>query len=151
MAALNGLAVTKLDSGRQHSVTAELIVNFSDLAGNSGNPVKGIYLPEGAVLDKAGFVVITPFNSATSDTLALKFESDSSTILAATSIAAAGRAAATETNLGIARSVQDYVDYVWTGVGAIPTAGQVAIRVTYTMTGKSVYNHGFDGVPPGLS
>ena len=151
MAALNAKSVTKLDSGRQEPCTAELVVNFSDVAGNSGNAIKGIWLPEGAVLDKVGVVVITPFNSATSDTIALAFESDSSAILAATSIAAAGRTAASETNLGVMRSAPDYIDYTWTGVGAVPTAGPIAIRATYTLAGKAQFNHGKDGVPPGLS
>lgn len=151
MAALNAAAVTKLVSDRGHVYTAELVLNFSDLVGKSGTAIKGIWLPPGAILTKVGFLAIVAFNSATSDTLSIQRESDSSVVLAATSIATLNaRAVAAEAALG-GVSVGDYLDFTWTGVGAIPTAGQVRICAHYELQGHSELNHGKDGVPPGLS
>lgn len=141
-----GLNLLKLDSGRQAPIVAHKKLTYDQLLGQSGNQARGIFVPQGAQLLSVTVDVETAWNSATSDTLTLKDEAGN-TILAATSIAAASRFAATAANLGAIRTASDYVGFVWTGVGDAPTAGELHVWVTYAIVDRDLFNEGLDGYP----
>lgn len=127
----------KKDSGRQDTTGAVVEINFSDLT--SGVAQAAVEMPANSVVVGGCLGVETPFNSATSDTMAVT-DATGATILAATSVHAAGGAALTPKG-GMA-TVQGNISVLWTGVGAPPTQGKVLLAVQYLTKGRTDYSQG---------
>lgn len=145
--------VLKLDSGRQEPINGEFDLLVADaLLVASGVRTRFAWIPQGAILLNLRIVVETGFDSVTSDTLAIAWD-DGTAILAATDIhtGATARVAASEANLGLQRTADDYLTLTWTGVGTAPTVGKVRVLFSYQIEGRALFNEGKDGVPPGLS
>jgi hypothetical protein len=128
-----------LNSGRQDILSAVQDINFGDMV--SGVAQDAVELPNGAIVIGGALAVETPFNSATSDTLAVTGVWGE-TLLAATSIAAAGVAALVPSNGKAKTNAAASVKATWTGAGAAPTAGKVRIIVNYVVTSRAHHSHG---------
>lgn len=128
--------ITK-DSARQDTTAAVVEIDYSDLV--NGVAAAAIELPANSIVVGGVLGVVTPFNSATSDTMAVT-DPKGDAILAATNIHAAGGASLTP-KCGKA-TVQGNVTVTWVGVGAAPTAGKVRLALLYITVGRADYNQG---------
>lgn len=134
------MAITK-NKGRQGAVEAYVDVAFGDLAGLSGTSVTAIDLPVGAQVIGGDLVVNTAFNSATSDVITIGDALSATRYLGSTSIAATGRTALVPTGYQTL-STSNQVKVAWTGVGAVPTAGSIRIRVSYIVNKRAAFSQG---------
>lgn len=131
------MSITK-KSGRQSPLVAMVDINFSDIA--NGVAAAAIQLPGNAIVTGGDVTVITPFNSATSDAIAVGDAGSANRYLAAGNIHAAGQAALVPT--GYAMPNTGDLTVTWTGVGAAPTAGKVRLRVEYVVDGRAMTSQG---------
>lgn len=128
------MAITK-DSSVQNVESKVVTINFGDLAGTSGTDTAAIDLPQGAIVVSGAIVKRTVFNSATSDTLSVGDSGSATRYLGATDIkTATGLVALVPTGYIHANPA---ITVRWTGVGAVPTTGQVQLRVDYIVPGKA--------------
>jgi len=132
------MAITK-NTGRQEVISATVEINFADVAGLSATVVEAIDLPEGAVVVSGNLITRVAFDSATSDTMIV--EVDTVDLLAATSIAATGNTPFTAGTVA-ALTTANTVDVIWTGTGAVPTAGDVLLVVNYIVEGRTAFSQG---------
>ena len=132
------MAIIK-NTGRQEVISATVDINFSEVAGSSGAVVAAIDLPEGAVVLSGNLITRVVFNSGTSDTMIV--ELDTVDLLAATSIAAIGNTPLTTGSVA-ALTAANTVDVIWTGVGAVPTTGDVLLVVNYIVEGRTAFSQG---------
>lgn len=132
------MAITK-DFNRQCVMSALLTINFGDLAGTSGTDVAAIELPPNAIVTGGAVVVKTAFNSATSDVIDIGDAGSQNRYLNDGNIHATGVVALVPT--GYLHTGGD-LTVRWVGVGAVPTAGQVQIRVDYVQVGRAEYTQG---------
>lgn len=126
-------------NGRQPLEVAYVDIGFADLI--SGTAVNALELPPNAVVTGGDIVVNTAWNSATSDVATVGDATVANRYYASASIAATGRNALVATGF-IATSTQRYVTVTWTGVGAVPTAGSLRLRVDYFVKTRSQWAQG---------
>lgn len=134
------MAIAK-NKGRQTPIEAYVDITFSDLAGLSGTATEAIDLPVGAQVVGGDLTVYTAFNSATSDVITVGDAVTANRYLASTSIAATGRTALTLTGYQTL-STSNKVRVTWTGVGAVPTAGSIRLRVAYIVNKRAAFSQG---------
>ncbi len=159
-------------SNRQFSLVAEAFIDFQDLlkgapvltaatdtagvrdvgdansagiADGTGSSLSGIAfnlfeLPAGAIVTGGDVKVLTAFNSGTSDVLSIGDSGSATRYLSSQSIASAARTALTIPNRQSATT--EKVLATWTGVGAVPTAGQAHITLSYIIPGRAFENQG---------
>ena len=99
----------------------------------SGSAVNIDYLPAGAVVVGASAVVVTAFNSATSDVLDIGTSGDGDGFATDLDISAVGLKAADElaTSNDLYASTATLLTATWTGAGTAPTAGHVVVIVEF--------------------
>lgn len=132
------MAITK-DANVQEVCTKLVTINFGDLAGTSGTDVAAITIPPNSIVTGGALVKRVVFNSATSDTLSVGDTGSATRYLGATDIkTATGLVALVPT--GYVYTGGD-ITVRWTGVGAIPTTGQVQLRIDFVVVGKSEYTY----------
>lgn len=130
------MAITK-DFNRQCVMSALLTINFGDVAGLSGTDVAAVSLPPNSIVTGGAIVKRTVFNSGTSDTLSVGDAGSATRYLGATDVkTATGIVALVPT--GYLHPGGD-LTVRWTGVGAVPTTGQVQLRVDYIQVGRAEY------------
>ena len=129
------MAITK-DFNRQCVMSALLTINFGDLAGLSGTDVGAVSLPPNAIVTGGAVVVKTAFNSATSDVIDVGDSVSQNRYLNDGNIHATGVVALVPT--GYVHAGGD-LTVRWVGVGAVPTTGQLQLRVDYIQVGRSEY------------
>lgn len=129
------MAITK-DFNRQCVMSALVTINFGDLTGLSGSDVGAVSLPPNAIVVGGAVVTKTAFNSATSDVLDVGDAGSQNRYLNDANIHATGIAALVPT--GYVHTGGD-LTVRWVGVGAVPTAGQVQLRVDYIQVGRAEY------------
>ena len=134
------MAITK-NRGRQSPIEAYVDITFADLAGNSGVSLVAIDVPVGAQLVGGDLVVNTAFNSATSDAITVGDITNATRYLGSTTIAALARTPLVPTGFQTT-STQPAVRVAWTGVGAIPTAGSIRLRVAYIQNKRAAFAQG---------
>jgi hypothetical protein len=128
------MAITK-DSSVQEVLSKLVTINFGDLAGTSGTDVAAIDIPQGAIVVSGAIVKRIVFNSATSDTLSVGDSGSATRYLGATDVkTATGIVALVPTGYIHANPA---ITVRWTGVGAVPTTGQVQLRVDYVTPGRA--------------
>jgi hypothetical protein len=132
------MAITK-NSGRQELIQAYVDINFGDLT--SGADAPAIDLPRNAVIVGGSVVVVTPFNSATSDVLDVGDASSENRYVNDVNIHTAGLTALVPTGF-VTTTSEPSVTVRWTGVGAAPTAGQVRLSVQYYVKGRAAFSQG---------
>jgi hypothetical protein len=123
------MAIT-FDSDRQDVLTARVRITFDDVTDLVAEPA--IDVPAGAVYAGGWVDIITPFNSATTDTLDVG-DGDDPDRYSATPIniaAAAGTRSMLDDIYG-RYAEKDTIDVVWDGTGAVPTAGEVELVFQY--------------------
>lgn len=131
----------KKNSGRQELVCAYVDIDFSDLAGLSGVDAPAIDLPVGAVVVSGDVVVLTAFNSATSDVLDVGDAVSQNRYVNDVNIHATGRTALVPT--GYQHTASDNkLSVRWVGVGTVPTAGKVRVSVQYQVIGRAAFSQG---------
>jgi hypothetical protein len=134
------MPITK-NRGRQGVTSAYVDILFSDLAGLSGTAAEAIDLPVGAQVVGGDVVVNAAFNSATSDVIVVGDALSANRYYASASIAALGRnPLLTPGYQTLATS--NKVRVTWTGVGAVPTAGSVRLRVDYIVNKRAAFSQG---------
>lgn len=134
------MAITK-DSSVQHVLSKVVTINFGDLAGTSGTDVAAIDIPQGAIVTSGAIVKRIVFNSATSDTLSVGDSGSATRYLGATDVkTATGLVALVPTGY-----IHDKpaITVRWTGTGAVPTTGQVQLRVDYIVPGKATSTYDY--------
>ena len=129
------MAITK-DFNRQCVMSALLTINFGDLAGLSGTDVGAVSLPPNAIVTGGAVVVKTALNSATSDVIDVGDSVSQNRYLNDGNIHATGVVALVPT--GYVHAGGD-LTVRWVGVGAVPTTGQLQLRVDYIQVGRSEY------------
>jgi hypothetical protein len=134
------MALTK-NRGRQSINSAYIDILFSDLAGLSGVGQDAIDLPVGAQVVGGDVVVNTAFNSGTSDVIVVGDALVANRYYASASIAALGRNPLLVTGYQ-SLSTSNKVKVAWTGVGAVPTAGSVRVRVDYIVNKRAHFTQG---------
>lgn len=128
------MAITK-DSSVQNVLSKVVTINFGDLAGTSGTDVAAIDIPQGAIVTSGAIVKRIVFNSATSDTLSVGDSGSATRYLGATDVkTATGIVALVPTGYIHDKTA---ITVRWTGTGAVPTTGQVQLRVDYIVPGKA--------------
>ena len=136
------MPITK-DFNRQCVMSALVTINFSDLAGTSGTDVAAISMPPNAIVVGGAIVKRVVFNSGTSDTLSVGDAGSATRYLGATDVkTATGLVALVPTGYllpGTTASASNDITVRWTGVGAVPTTGQVQLRVDYVQVGRGEY------------
>lgn len=132
-------------SGRQEVICAVLPFNFADLAGLSGVYAPAIDLPVNAIVQSARIGMTTAFNSATSDTFSIGRKVGSAAA-GNTYFSAAAAIAAGAAQQGVATGEKltspGSVGLVWTGVGAVPTAGAGNLIVEYVVSTRAAFSQG---------
>ena len=134
------MAITK-NRGRQSPLEAYVDIGFADLAGLSGTATLAIDLPVGAQVIGGDLVVYTAFNSATSDVITVGDALTANRYLASTSIAATGRTALTVTGYQTL-TTSNKINVTWTGVGTVPTAGSIRLRMSYIVNKRAAFTQG---------
>lgn len=129
------MAIIK-DFNRQCVMSALLTVKFGDLAGSSGADVPAFSMPPNAIIVGGAVVVKTAFNSATSDVIDVGDAASQNRYLNDGNIHATGVVALVPT--GYIHTGGD-LTVRWVGVGAVPTAGEVQIRVDYIIAGRGEF------------
>lgn len=140
------MTITK-NANRQELVSAYVEFDLEDLVGpyvvgtddisygaltSASAHTTAITLPVGAVVVSGHVTVIEPFNSATSDSLAVGDVSVANRYLAAGDLqSAAGTQIALVPTGFIGTVTQAALKVTWTKVGASPTAGRFGITVSY--------------------
>lgn len=132
------MAITK-NRGRQHVSSAYVDISYADLA--SGVAAEAIDLPIGAQVVGGDVVVNTAFNSGTSDVMVVGDALVANRYYASASIAAAGRNALLVTGYQSLHT-SNKVRVTWTGVGAVPSAGSVRLRVDYIVNKRAMFTQG---------
>lgn len=143
------------NSARQHAYTAMERVKFSDIV--NGVPFNLFTkLPNNVVPLALDVIVLTPFNSATSDVLDLGFAARGN---AAAPIAAVGNAYKNDADLkgsaagtkipatslpGVINDAGGGIQITgtWVGVGAAPTQGEFAVVATLIEDGREQFSQG---------
>jgi hypothetical protein len=127
------------NANRQDELIAQAVVNFADLAGLSGVYAPAVDLPPNAIVTGGGLGHETPFNSVTSDNFAIGQQVSGAGAVANTYAASGGAGGAyvpiVPTNKKNTKAAT--VGLVWTGVGAIPTQGQVRLIVKYIIDNRA--------------
>lgn len=131
------MSITK-DSGRQNRLVAMVEIDFDDIV--TGVAAPAIELPGGAIVVGGAVTVITPFNSVTSDVLAVGDSVSGNRYLAAGNIHVAGRVALIPTGY-VMPNVGD-LSVTLTAVGGGLSAGKVRIEVEYVVEGRAFTNQG---------
>ena len=126
----------KKNSGRQEVIRAYVDIAYSDLV--SGAAAEAIDLPVGAQVVDGEIVRDTAFNSATSDNIVVGDSGVANRYLASTSIATTGRVALTPTGFRTTSATRK-VTVTWTGVGAVPTAGQLRLGIGYIVNNRAAF------------
>lgn len=134
----------KRKSGRQHLQHAEVEINYNDIV--SGAAERAIDLPAGAILHGGDVVILTPFNSATSDVARVGDVTNNNRYASAdiNLAAAAGTRTALTLTGYVATTTEPAVTFKWTGVGAAPSAGKVRLSVLYSVQGRVLHGQGLD-------
>lgn len=123
-----------LDSGRQYPLVIEFDIAFDDLV--SGVSTKIADLPPNALIIEGSIVVITAFDSATSDTLDVGTLLDPNRFIASPlDITALGFTALVPTEF-ISSEADAEIHATWVGVGAAPTAGLVKVVIQYIVDNR---------------
>jgi hypothetical protein len=126
------MAIT-LSPDRQTILVASKTVGYADLT--TATAVPAFDVPAGAIVVGGDVTVTEAWNSATDDTLDVGDGDDtdrySSTIIDNDTT---GRTALTLT--GYKYTAADTVDLLWTGTGAVPTAGSLRIHLWYIIEGR---------------
>lgn len=130
----------KKNPSRQELIVAHLLIGFADPKAY-GTAEDALELPGNAVVVGGDITVLTPWNSATSATLALGDAANGTRYTAAAiDLKTAGRTALTLT--GYKHSVTESLKALATQAGAAATAGQARITVLYCVEGRSEFTQG---------
>ena len=132
-----------INSGRQNKVVAEQRVKFSDLV--SGVALAALYLPPGAHSITGSVIPLTPFNSATTDTLDVGTQGTGAAYGNDLDIAAS--AALPLSGLPPVLTDGEWVYVNWTGTGAAPSEGEFLLTVEYAVLDRSQYDIGVNRAP----
>jgi hypothetical protein len=126
------MGIQKVD-GRQSELVVTIPFTFADFDA-SGVAEIVTELPGVAQDVKGNLAITTPFNSATSDVIAVGDDAADDTYVAAQD----GQVAAdADFDVSIpVLGVNTNVKLKWTGVGAAPTAGAGRLRLTYTQQNR---------------
>ena len=138
------MAITK-DINRQCVMSALLTLDFTsagNMVGASGVAQAAFSMPPNCIVTGGAVVTRTAVNSATSDVLSVGDAGSANRYLSASSIHATGIAALVPTGYltpGNTPSASGDITVTWTGVGAVPTAGSVQVRVDFVQVGRGEY------------
>lgn len=140
------MAITK-DINRQCVMSALLTLDFTAATGNMVGVASGVAqaafsMPPNCIVTGGSVVTRTAVNSATSDVLSVGDAGLATRYLSASNIHATGIAALVPTGYltpGNTPSASGDITVTWTGVGAVPTAGSVQVRVDYVQVGRGEY------------
>lgn len=130
-------------SGRQEVIASTADFSFADLV--SGVYQAAIDIPAGAIVTSGGLAISTAFNSGTSDTFAIGDKEGTAAAVGTTYAAAAARAVGGSNPIlvtGKKYLVPTTIGVLWTGVGAVPTAGVGRLIVHYIVDGRSAFAQG---------
>jgi len=133
-------AVLKRVAARQGLIFAYIDFDYTMLVSGSG--VSGIEVPQNAVVFEGSIIVDTAWNSATSDVLSIGDAGSTARYLSAHTIAATGRTAIVPT--GFVYTTPTLISLLWTGVGAVPTAGNGTLELAYYVRGRDQFSQGLD-------
>ncbi|GAA5785665.1 hypothetical protein [Chitiniphilus shinanonensis] len=114
-------------AGRQHVASAEVIITAAGLV--SGQAYHAIDTLQGTEIIGGEVVVVTPFNSATTDVIDIGAGATGSRYLNDGNIHAAGRVPLVPT--GYRHAGGEPITVTWVGTGAAPTAGEVRLVIQY--------------------
>lgn len=132
----------KKNANRQDVSVAYLDINFGDPTAY-GTAENAIELPVNAVVCGGDAVILTPFNSATANTLTLGDSVTANRYLAAIDLKAA---AGTRTALsGLGTQITASINQLRANLaqtGGVPTAGSVRISVQYYATNRANFTQG---------
>ncbi len=137
------MTITK-KSGRQEVIAATADFTFSDVT--SGAYAAAVDVPAGAIVVGGHLAITTIFNSATDDKFSIGDKvgaaAAANTTYAAQSayITAPGAVAIVPT--GKKYTAAATVGVVWTGTGAVPTAGAGRLTVLYIVDGRAAFSQG---------
>lgn len=123
-------------SARQYPLVAFVTIGYADVTDAVAE--NAIDIPAGAKVISADLDVTTAWNSATSDTGAL---AGAGVTLAATTIAAAGSVSGVSLDGSTVGAGGATITFTWDGTGAVPTAGEAVLSVTYILEDRSNENY----------
>lgn len=132
------MPITK-NRGRQSPITASVEFTFANIV--SGAAEEAIDLPAGAIVTGGDIVVMTAFNSATSDVIVVGDSASANRYYASASIATAGRNPLVITGYRTLTTT-NRIRVTWTGSGAAPTAGAIRLTVTYIVDKRVSFSQG---------
>lgn len=125
-------------AGRQDELIAQAVINFADIAGQSGVYQPAVDLPPNAIVTGGHLGFETPFNSATSDTFSIGQQVSGAGAVANTYAAGAAGGAVVPVIPTMKKNTKSAtVGIVWTGVGAVPTQGQARLTVKYIIDNRA--------------
>lgn len=138
------MAITK-KALRQEVICAFIPFSFADLAGLSGVFAPACEVPVSALVLSTRLVMLTAFNSATSDAFSV---GDQTLPAAPTPVSFTASAAVPvgTPQVGAANgkvyTANAQVGITWTGVGAVPTAGNGLLIVEYVSRNRGQFAQG---------
>ena len=121
-----------LVTDRQTVLSAEVTINLGDVTTDVAE--NAFLLPTGATVVGGDIVVVTAFDSGTSDVISVGDTSVTTRYASSVSIASAARTALTLT--GFRTTAPTYVRIVLTHTGTAATTGKVRVRVEYVVEGR---------------
>lgn len=129
------MAISKL-RGRQYPLTAVSDrILYSDLTSGAASVI--VELPGNAIVTGGQVLVLTAFDSATSDVLDVGDSDDPNRFTASQiDLTATGSAELTVGTANALYSVPTDVEVVWTGTGAAPSAGEFLVILEYVIEGR---------------